>query len=103
MGRGAWVAQSVKRLTLGFSSGRDLTVCEFEPHIGLCADSAEPAWDSVSLTLSAPPWLALELSLSKSKHFLKTTWEKNNYNQRETANQGSREVLPKSQNWKADE
>ena len=34
--------QSVKRLTLDFSLGHDRTVCEFEPHIGLCADSAEP-------------------------------------------------------------
>ena len=30
--RGAWVAQSVKRLTLDFGSGRDLTVGEIEPH-----------------------------------------------------------------------
>ena len=32
---GAWVAQSVKRLTLDFSSGHDLTVSEFEPYIRL--------------------------------------------------------------------
>ena len=25
-----------------FSSGRDLTVREFEPHVGLCADRSEP-------------------------------------------------------------
>ena len=38
----------------------------FEPHVGLCADSAEPARDSPSpLSLSAPPLLALSLSLSK--------------------------------------
>ena len=30
-----WVAQSVKHLTLGFSSGHDLMVGGFEPHIGL--------------------------------------------------------------------
>ena len=41
--KGAWVAQSVKWLTLDFSSGHDLTVPEIEPHIGLCADSIEPA------------------------------------------------------------
>ena len=41
------VAQSVKRLTLGFGSGHDLTVREFEPH-----DSVEPDWDSLSLPLS---------------------------------------------------
>ena len=33
---GAWVAQLVKRLTLGFSSGRDLLVRAFEPRVGLC-------------------------------------------------------------------
>ena len=50
-----------------FASGRDLMVCEFEPHVGLHADRAEePAWDSRSLlSLSAPPPLALPLSLSK--------------------------------------
>ena len=36
----AWVAQSLKRLTLDFGTGCDLTVCEFEPHIRLCAGSA---------------------------------------------------------------
>ena len=36
---------------LGFSSGHDLTVHEFEPHIGLCADSEEPAWDFLSVSL----------------------------------------------------
>ena len=48
------MVQSVKRLTLGFSIGHDLMVREFEPHIGLHADSAEPAWDSLSPSLSAP-------------------------------------------------
>ena len=33
--RGAWVAQSVKRPTLDFSSGHDLTVRGFEPCTGL--------------------------------------------------------------------
>ena len=41
--RSPWVAQSVERLTLDFGSGHDLTVREFEPRFGLCADSAEPA------------------------------------------------------------
>ena len=59
------VAQLVERPTLGFSSGHDLTVCEFEPCIGLCADSAEPAWDSLSPSLSASSLLACSLSLSK--------------------------------------
>ena len=47
------MAQSVKNLTLDFGSERDLAVCGFELHIGLCADSAEPAWDSFSASLSA--------------------------------------------------
>ena len=46
------MAQLVKRLTLDFSSGHDLMVCEIEPPIG--ADSVEPAWDSLSLRLSLP-------------------------------------------------
>ena len=71
-GRGAWVAQSVKRPTLGFRSSHNLRVYEFKPQIGLCTDSAEPPWDSLSvplslsLSLSAPPLLRLSLSLSKT-------------------------------------
>ena len=44
------MAQSVKRRLLIFSSGHDLTVCEIEPRVGLCADSTEPAWESLSLS-----------------------------------------------------
>ena len=54
-GRGAWVAQLVKHQTLDFSSGHDLTVHEFKPHIGLCADTAGPAWDSLSCSLYPSP------------------------------------------------
>ena len=50
--RGAWVAQSVKRQTLDFSSGHDLTVCKFKSCVGICTESAEPAWDSLSASLS---------------------------------------------------
>ena len=53
--RGTWVAQSVKHLTLGFGSGHDLMIRGFEPHIRICADSVEPAWDFLSPSLSAPP------------------------------------------------
>ena len=56
---GARVALSVKRLTLDFSSGHDLTVREFQPRVGLCADSAEPAWDSLC---PSPSPLSLSLS-----------------------------------------
>ena len=45
-GESAWMSQLIKNLTLNFSSGHDLMVCEIEPHIGLCADSVEPAQDS---------------------------------------------------------
>ena len=64
--RGAWVAQSVGHLTLDFSSGHNLTICEFKPQVRLCADSSEPTWDSLSLSLSAPPLLMQALSLSLS-------------------------------------
>ena len=63
--RGAWVAQVVTRLTLGFSSGRDLMVCGIKAHIRLCAVCREPAWDSLSLSLSASPLLVFTLSLNK--------------------------------------
>ena len=47
------------------------TVRESEHHIGLCADSNEPAWDSLSLFLS--PFLsALPFSLSLSQNKLIT-------------------------------
>ena len=71
--RDAWVAPSVKRLTLDFSSGHDLTVHEFEPHMGLCADDTEPAWHFVSLSLSLS--LPFALSLSKQiKKKINTEW-----------------------------
>ena len=66
--QGAWGAQSVKRPTLGFSLGYDLTVHEFEPHVGLCADSWEPGacfrfCVSISLSLWPSPDHALSFSL----------------------------------------
>ena len=65
--RGAWVAQSGKRLSLDFISGHDLEVCEFEPHMVLCADSMAPAGDSVSPSLCPSPLLSHSLSLRISK------------------------------------
>ena len=59
------MAQSVNLPSLGFGSGHDLTVHEFDPPIGLCTDSVEPAWDSLSLPFSAPTLLVLFLYLSK--------------------------------------
>ena len=65
--------QSIRRLILDFGSCHDLKVREFEPHMGLCADSAEPAWDSLSFFLSAPLPLVLacSLSLKINKYFKK--------------------------------
>ena len=61
------MAQSVKHLTLDFSSRHGLMVHEFKPRIGLHADGAEPAWDSVSLSLSAPSTHRLSLPLKINK------------------------------------
>ena len=52
--RGCWAAQSVERLTLGFSSGHDLPFRGFKPHIGLPAVNAEPTLDPLSPSLPLP-------------------------------------------------
>ena len=72
-----WVVQSVKCLILDFGSGRDITVPEFEPHAGLCAD--DTAWSLVwilSLFLSLCPFLARSLSVSVSLKTNKQTKKK---------------------------
>ena len=56
------MAQSVKHPALDFHSSRVLTACEFETLVGLCADSAEPARDSCSLTLCPSPHHSLSVS-----------------------------------------
>ena len=61
------MAQLVKRPTLDFGPDHDLTVHEFEPQIGLCADRAEPAWNSLFLSLSPPPPLVLACFLKKKE------------------------------------
>ena len=61
------MTQLVKHLTLDFSSGHDLMVCEIEPQVMFCDDSMVPAWDSLSPSLFAPSVtcsLILSLSLS---------------------------------------
>ena len=63
--RGTWVAPSVMRPTLDVSSDHDLPVCGIEPRVGLCADTAEPAWDSLSPP--APSQHALSLKINKLK------------------------------------
>ena len=61
------MAQWVKCPILDFSLGHDLMVCEFEPHVGLCADGAELGWDPLSFLCLSP---AHSLSL-KNKLFKK--------------------------------
>ena len=56
------MSQSVKHPTLDFGSGHDLMVHRIERHVGLHDDSMEPARDSLSPSLSAPPLLVLSLS-----------------------------------------
>ena len=65
---GTWVAQSVEHLTLDLSSGHGLTPHEIQLLIRLCAESAEPAWDSLFLSLSASALLACSLSLPLSQN-----------------------------------
>ena len=69
--RGVRVAQPVKCPSLDFSSGHELTVCEFEHHVRLCADREEPAWDPFSPPPSAPPLLMHSLFLKINKYTLK--------------------------------
>ena len=61
------MAQLVKRPTLGFRSGHDLT----ESRIGLCSNSVEPTWDSVFLVSLCPSPTVLSESLSLSQLNLK--------------------------------
>ena len=60
--RGSGEVQSVERPTLGFGSGHDLMSHGLKPHIGIRADGAEPARDSLSPSLSSPPLLFRSLS-----------------------------------------
>ena len=74
-GRGAWVAQSVKCLTLGFGRGHYLT--RSSPVSG-CTLSVKPAWDSLSFSLCPSPSRACThtLCLYKNKQFLKMRLQK---------------------------
>ena len=65
----------VKHPTFYFSSGHDLMVHEFKPCVGLCTESREPAWDSVS-SFCPPPPLVLSLSLSLSHSLSKINFKK---------------------------
>ena len=51
-----------------------LCFCEIEPLIRLCADNAEPAWDSLPLSLFPCPPCALSLSVSKKENKRSQCW-----------------------------
>ena len=58
-----WLGRLGIYLPLGLGSGHDLMVGDFEPCMGFCANSVQPAWDSVSLSLH--PSSALSIALNK--------------------------------------
>ena len=60
------MAQSVKHLTLGFSSGHDLRVMRLSP-VSSSVLGMESAWDSLSLPPSAPPPHSYFLAFLKKK------------------------------------
>ena len=64
--RGAWVAQSVKRLDFG--SGHDLTAPEVEPHFGLLSDSVLSLPGILSLS-PVPPDSCTPVPVSLSLSF----------------------------------
>ena len=80
------MAQLVKPPTLGFGPGHDFTIHGIEPHMGLCAESTEHAWDSVSPSLfpSAAHMhvcvLAHVLSLSLSLALALSLWQNKSIN-----------------------
>ena len=47
-----WVPGWLSGLSPDFGSGHDLRVRGFEARVGLCADSADPAWDSPCLEIN---------------------------------------------------
>ena len=61
------MAQSVKHPNLDFGSGHDLTVCEIDPCIGLCVESVEPVWDSLSLSPTHILCLSLKINIFLNK------------------------------------
>ena len=68
MFRGTQEAQLVECVILDFGSGRDLMVREFDSYVGLCTDSTEPAWESLSLPLhTCVRLLGISVSLKVNK------------------------------------
>ena len=64
------MAQSVKHPTPDFSSGHDLMVHRFEPHVGLHANGVESAW--YSLPHSLCPYPPNKHTFKKNKYLLKS-------------------------------
>ena len=60
------MAQSVKHLLLVSAQVMISRLLKFEPHVGLSAVSVDPAWDSLSPSLSGPFLLVFSLSVSLS-------------------------------------
>ena len=50
-GAPGWLSRSNARLSIS-AQGVISTVRELEPRVGLCADSVEPAWDSLPLKIN---------------------------------------------------
>ena len=63
--RDTWVAQSVECPTPDFIQVRISWFVGLSPTLGSALTAVEPAWNSLSPPLSAPPLLALDLSFSK--------------------------------------
>ena len=59
------MARLVGCLTLDLSSGHDLAVSGFEPASASTPGSMEPAWDSLSPSLSAPSLCVCSVSHSQ--------------------------------------
>ena len=62
------VPGGLSRLSVGLLVLAQLTVRAFKPHVALCADGVQPAWDSLSL-LSLPPLHVRTVALSKQINF----------------------------------
>lgn len=50
---------------MSFNSGHELSVHGFEHHVGLCAENAEPDWNSLFPSLSLPLLLVLFIPFSQ--------------------------------------
>ena len=81
LGAPGW--QSVKCLTLDFSSGHDHMVCEIKPHMWLCYDSGTCLGFSLSLSVCPSPAHAHMLTPSLS-HSLSLAFKINKHLKKET-------------------